>query len=226
MPVALGALGTVLAMREPPQGHRLGRVSHFAEAWRIVRHTLWHHARLRAAVALSVTLGLSTFVMVWLIQPYMQSRGIQAAWFGPLGAVANLHVALMSLVSTRVVDTIGRDRTLLACCLLIALGYGTLAASTAAVAVVAYLSFMTTHGLQTPILISALQRDAPPEACASVLWLNALMFRLGFVIIGPPVGILVDRLGLEAALAAIGLGFSAATLGCLAMFRRAHAGVE
>ena len=227
VPVALGALGSVAAMHEPPRQMRPPeRVSHLAEAWWIVRHTLLRHARLRAAVALSVTLGLSTFVMVWLIQPYMQSRGISEAWFGPLWALANLHVALMSLVSARVVETFGRDATLLGCCLLIALGYGGLAASSAAPAVAFYLCFMTTRGLQIPVLMNALQRDAPPEARASVLSLNALMFRLGFVIIGPPVGILVDRLGLEAALAVLGLVFSVVALICLIVFRRAHAGVE
>jgi MFS family permease len=226
VPVALGTLGTVVAMREPPrQTLRSERLSHLAQAWSIVRHTLLRHARMRAAVALSVTLGLSTFVMVWLIQPYMQSRSIPEVWFGPLWAVANLQVALMSLLSARVVETFGRNVTLLGCCLLIALGYGALATSTSATAVVFYLCFMTTRGLQTPILISALQRDAPPEARASVLSLNALMFRLGFIFIGPPVGILVDRLGLEAALALIGAVFSVAALGCLIVFRRAHAGV-
>jgi predicted MFS family arabinose efflux permease len=227
VPVALGTLGSVVAMQEAPRAAPApARASHLTEAWSIVRHTLLRHARLRAAVALSVALGLSTFVMVWLIQPYMQSRGIPAAWFGPLWAAANLHVALMSLLSARMVETLGRDVTLLVCCLLIALGYGALASSTAPAAVAFYLCFMSTRGLQTPILISALQRDAPPEARASVLSLNALLFRLGFVLIGPPVGILVDRLGLEASLAVVGVFFSVATLACLAVFRRAHAHAE
>jgi predicted MFS family arabinose efflux permease len=222
VPVALGALASVAAMTESPREQHPARVSHLAEAWSIVRHTLVRNPRLRAAVALSVTLGLSTFLMVWLIQPYMQSRGIPEAWFGPLWAIANLHVALMSLVSGRVAARIGRDTTLLACCLLIALGYGALAASTSAAAVVFYLCFMTARGLHTPILMSALQRDAPADARASVLSLNALLFRLGFALIGPPVGKLVDRLGLAAALAVLAVVCSAATLICFHLFRRVH----
>src|SRR5262249_55416247 len=152
VPVALGALASVTAMVEPPRATAPARRSHLAEAWWIVRHTLVQSVRLRTAVALQVTLGLSTFFIVWLIQPYMQSRGIPEAWFGPLWAAANLHVALMSLVSGRVVGLIGRDLTLLVCCLLIALGYGALANGTSPAAVVFYLCFMTTRGLQTPIL--------------------------------------------------------------------------
>ena len=35
-------------------------------------------------MALSVALGISSFAMVWLIQPWMLSRGIPTTWFGPL----------------------------------------------------------------------------------------------------------------------------------------------
>ena len=194
VPIAVTALGTVAAMQEAPRAEVRQRVSHTAQAWRIIRHTLLHHARLRTTMALSVTLGLSTFVMVWLIQPYMQSRGIPEPWFGPLWAAAHLYLAVVSLLSARAAERIGPQAVLLACCLLVAVGYGALAFSTSAAAVAFYLCFMTIRGLHGPILINVLQRDAPEDARASVLSLNALLFRLGFAIIGPPVGMLVDRL--------------------------------
>jgi predicted MFS family arabinose efflux permease len=222
VPVAFVSLGTVAAMRQPPAHAVPERVSHLVQAWRIVRHTLVHHARLRSAVCLSVVLGLSTFVMVWLIQPYMQRRGIPEPWFGPLWAAANLYLAVISLLSTRAAQLFGPQVVLLACCGLIAVGYGALACGTAPVAVAFYLCFMTVRGLQMPILVNALQRDAPADARASVLSLNALLFRLGFVLVGPPVGILVDRLGLEVALVLLGAVFLLASLGALSAFRRAH----
>jgi hypothetical protein len=51
---------------------------------------------------------------------------------------------------------------------------------------------------------------------------NALLFRLGFALIGPPVGKLVDRLGLAVALACLAIACSAATLLCFHTFRRVH----
>ncbi len=222
VPVALIAVGAVLGMREPWQRVSERSASHRREAWRIVRFTLGHHRRLRSTITLSVTLGLSTFVMVWLIQASMQQRGIPAAWFGPLWAGAHLYLAGVSLVSTRVAHILGRELTLLGCCLLIALGYGTLGATTSAPAVGFYLCFMTVRGLQAPLLINALQHDAPAEHRASVLSINALLFRLSFVLIGPPVGRLVDHLGLNTALLIMGTAFSAASLIALAIFRRAH----
>jgi hypothetical protein len=112
--------------------------------------------------------------------------------------------------------------TLLGCCLLIAIGYAALGTTTSAAAVGFYLCFMTVRGLQAPLLINALQHDAPAEHRASVLSINALLFRLSFVLVGPPVGRLVDHVGLSAALLLLGIGFSAVPLTALAVFRRAH----
>jgi purine-cytosine permease-like protein len=56
-----------------------------------------------------------------------------------------------------------------------------------------------------------MQENAPPEDRASVLSIATLVFRLSFVVAGPPIGALVDRLGMETA-----LGVLAAVLGALA----------
>jgi len=83
---------------------------------------------------------------------------------------------------------------------------------------------MTLRGLQGPILASLMQEDAPGEDRASVLSLAALLFRLAFVVTGPPIGALVDHAGLDPALAALGVAFTAAGLLALTLFTRAHRG--
>src|SRR5439155_2090826 len=167
--------------------------------------------------------GLSSFVMVWLIQPYAQSRGIPPAWIGPLWALAHAWLALVSLANARLTAALGVPATLVGCCLLIAGGYLGLAASTSAWAVGFYLCFMTLRGLQGPIVASLLQEDAPEDDRASVLSLAALLFRLSFVVVGPPIGALVDRAGMAASLAILSVAFTAAALAALAVFTRAHA---
>jgi predicted MFS family arabinose efflux permease len=89
--------------------------------------------------------------------------------------------------------------------------------------VIVYLFFMTTRGLQGPLLATVIQADAPAEDRASVLSLNALCFRLAFVVCGPPIGALVDRIGLEPSLGVLGLGFAVAATAALTAFGRAHA---
>ena len=175
-------------------------------------------------MALGVALGLSTFVMVWLIQPYAQTRGIPPAWFGTLWAAAHVWLAGVSLVSARITDALGPRATLLVCCLLIPAGYLGLAAVPSAGAVAFYLCFMTIRGLQGPIVASALQQDAPEHDRASVLSLAVLLFRLAFVAAGPPIGALVDRAGMPAAFIVLAAGFTSAGLLALRAFARVHVG--
>ena len=221
VPNALATVALVATMRQPPRARVTVATSHFARMWHVVRTTL-RHRRLRSAIQLSVTLGLSTFTMVWLIQPWMQRRGIPVAWFGPIWAAAHLWLATVSLASARVADAIGVRVTLATSAVLVVAGYALLAVLDTPWAVAAYLCFMTTRGLQSPILATVIQADAPHEDRASVLSLNALCFRLAFVACGPAVGALVDRFTLEPTLGALAVASAAASAGALVAFRRVH----
>lgn len=222
VPTAVLALASAAALAEVSPPRPTDGRSHLRRALHLVRSTLWHRRRLQATMALSVALGLSSFVMVWLIQPYLQARGVAPAWFGPLWAAAHLWLAAVSLASARTVATLGLRATLLACVLLVPLGYTGLAASASPWGAAFYLCFMTLRGVQGPILATVMQEDAPPEDRASVLSLAALLFRLAFVVAGPPIGVLVDHAGLDAALGMLAALFSALAVGALVMFTRAH----
>jgi len=222
---ALAWLAAAMLREAPPLSVSGGR-SHAQRAWHIIGFTLWHHRRLRAAMALSVALGLSTFVVIWLIQSYMQARGIHTAWFGPLWAVAHVWLAAVSLSSARVAATLGVRQSLLLCCLLVPVGYAGLSLVQAAWSIVFYLCFMTIRGLQGPILATVMQHDAPPEDRASVLSIATLMFRLSFVIAGPPIGVLVDRAGMETAFGLLAVGLGAVALLGFRAFAAAHVPVE
>jgi len=222
IPTAAVALATVVALREPPRPRADVPRSHLRRALHLVRFTLWHHRRLGATMALSVALGLASFVMVWLIQPYLQLRGVPPAWFGPIWAGAHVWLAGVSLVSARVTQAFGVRAILLGCCLLVPMGYAGLALSTSIWGAGFYLCFMTLRGLQGPVLATLMQADAPDEDRASVLSLVALLFRLAFVAAGPPIGLLVDRVGLETAFGVLAVGFTALDVIALALFLRAY----
>jgi MFS family permease len=222
VPSAALAWLAAFMLREAPPLPVAGGRSHAERAWHVIGFTLWHHRRLRAAMALSVALGLSTFVVIWLIQPYMQARGIPTAWFGPLWACAHVWLACVSLSSARIVGWLGVRLSLLGCCLLVPLGYTGLAAGQAAWCIVFYLCFMTVRGLQGPILATVMQHDAPPEDRASVLSIATLLFRLSFVVAGPPIGALVDRAGMEAALGVLAVVLGLAALLAFGAFSRAR----
>jgi MFS family permease len=224
VPVALAGYGAVAVTREVKRETSQERISHFARAWHIVRHALLRNACLRSAMLLSVSLGISTYIAVWLIQPWMRQRGIPIAWFGPLWALAHLWLAGVSLMSARVGEGLGISRALAICCALAGAGYVGLGLSLSGTGVIFYLGFMTVRGLQGPLLASVLQKDAPTEDRASVLSLNALLFRLAAAVILPPIGMLADRWGLDFVLTALALIASTLSLSAWALFARAHEG--
>ena len=222
IPVAAANLGVIAALTDVRPLDATERMSHFRRAWYIVTHALVRHARLRAAMALSVALGMSTYIAVWLIQPWMQRRGIPPAWFGPLWAAAHLWLAATSLASARMAQAFGAAPVLLGCGLIAGASYLALGFIVSPLAVVFYLGFMTVRGLQGPILAGILQADAPAEDRASVLSLNMLLFRLATVIVLPPVGALADRIGVEPTLVILSFVSLTAALAAWAAFARAH----
>jgi hypothetical protein len=223
IPAAAANLGAVAALGEARSLESGGRVGHLRRAWHIVTHALVRHARLRAAMALSVALGISTYIPVWLIQPWMQRRGIAPAFFGPLWAAANLWLAATSLANARVAQALGAVPVLLGCGVLAAASYLGLALGSSPVAVVFYLGFMTVRGLQGPLIAAALQADAPAEDRASVLSLNTLLFRLAAAVFLPPVGALADKIGIEPTLGALSAVSLLVCLAAWSAFARAHA---
>jgi hypothetical protein len=118
----------------------------------------------------------------------------------------------VSLSSARVATVLGARQSLLLCCLLVPVGYAGLSLVQGKWSIVFYLCFMTIRGLQGPILATVMQHDAPPEDRASVLSIATLMFRLSFVVAGPPIGALVDRAGMETALSLLAVGLGAMAL--------------
>jgi MFS family permease len=223
VPAALAGLGAVAATTDIRSSEPTKRLEHLAHAWHIVRYALVHHARLRSAMMLSVALGICTYVAIWLIQPWMQKQSIPIAWFGPLWAFAHLWLAGVSLMSARIGQAFGVSKTLLVCCLLTGISYLGLGLSDTAVGAVFYLGFMTIRGLQGPLLAGMLQNDAPAEDRASVLSLNALLFRLTAAVALPPIGALADLWGLEAVLQILAVATAGFALAAWGMFTQAHA---
>lgn len=222
VPAAAAAFTVAFTLRDAPRPRSSDTRSHARRMLHVLRFTLWRHRRLRAAMALSVALTLSTFVAVWLIQPSMQARGIPAAWFGPLWAISQLWMASSSLSSGRVARAFGPRACLITCCALVPIGYAGLSLTASAWGVAFYVCFMTVRGLQAPILSAVMQEDAPGEDRASVLSIAMLMFRLSFVLAGPPIGVLVDRAGLPVAFGVLAALLGVAALAAFSVFARAH----
>jgi len=171
-------------------------ISHLQEAVDIARKA-FSQPGIRYTILLAALLGLASFYPVWLIQPYMQTLNVPLSWFGPIWAVANLCVSFGSIISHRVQFHLGVRGTPLLLLALVAAGYAGLASSQVIWGFAFYFLLTIMRGIQGPFLRLALQKQSDRHERASILSLKSLVFRLGFVITGPLVGVLADRSGLS-----------------------------
>jgi MFS family permease len=194
--VWISALAVCRNLKDVPWTPRQ-TTSHLREAWGIAHKAFVQSAGLRYSIVLAALLGLASFYPVWLIQPYMQSLNVPLAWFGPIWAAANLCVSFGSLISHRIQYHLGTRGTTVLLLVLIVAGYSGLAFSQVVWGFVFYFLLTIMRGIQGPLLRLALQKQSERHERASILSLKSLVFRLGFVITGPLVGILADHAGLS-----------------------------
>ncbi len=205
--VWVAAFGLCLAVREPSFALRAPIASHLSEALGICRRAL-RSPVIRSTIVLGMLLGLASFYMVWLVQPFMRQCGVPLAWFGPAWAGANLVVAVCSAASHRVRRWLGlRGMTILFGALIIGAYLG-LGSTTAMGGFLFYYLLTAMRGLQGPTMRALLQNASERGNRASILSLHSLVFRLGFVLTGPVVGRIADTQGFAVAFLGLGVFFA------------------
>jgi MFS family permease len=217
------ALGMVFAcmLVEPPRERPPWQDS-LGQARAMVRHVLRESPQLRAMFVASVVLGLSSFVPVWTVPLYAVDAGMPEAWLGPMWAIANFSVALAALLSDRIFGSRSVASLVLVCIALIIAGYLGLGLSYSMWGVGFYYLLTIMRGLQGPALNHREQQLVPSSDRAGFLSLRSMVFRLGFLIVGPGVGWAVDTQGQRPVMLALALGFGAAGLLVLGVVRRAE----
>ncbi len=186
-----------LGLKEPEQmeEHYIG--SHLAEALTTCKYAIIENTHIRTTLIFGSCMGVGSFYMVWLVQPYMQETSVPVTWFGPVWAGANLMVAIASLFSHRLRLYIGERWMIVLFVALALIGYLGLSATGAAYGFLFYYLLTCMRGLQGPMMRNLLQQASRRRNRASILSLYSLSFRLLFVLTGPLVGIAADTLGLR-----------------------------
>ncbi len=178
------------------------------ENWKQVKAMVSHVAReapaLRAVMLLTIVLGMSSFIPVWTIQLYATDAGMDAGWLGVTWALANYSVALSSLYATRASERFGLHGVMTLCIPLIAIGYAGMGLSHTLWGIGFYFVLTTMRGLFSPPLGHEEQRLIPSADRAGFLSLRSLVFRSSFLVIGPVVGVAMDRWGQHPVLLVLG----------------------
>jgi MFS family permease len=215
-------LGVAWKLVEPAR-HRPPLQENWKQIKGMVRHVAVDNLRLRAVVLITIALGMASFVPVWTIQLYATDAGISATWLGLIWAAANYSVAFGSLYSTRISQAIGMQRMLLFCILLIAAGYAGMGLVHTAWGVGFYFLLTFMRGLNGPTLHHEEQRRIPSSDRAGFVSMRSLIFRCFFLVLGPLVGLNMDRFGQHPVLLVVGAGLVIAAGAAMMMMRSSGA---
>ena len=197
--ICLLAFSVVRTMKEPPRDTAIKIHSHLAEALRITRYVFLENRKLRATILLNTFLGIASFYPVWLIQPYMQQHGVPLGWFGPVWTGANLTVAVFALSSHRVHSQLGDRKMILLFIGMILAGYFGLGLIGGVGGFLFYYLLTSMRGMRGPMFLNHTQLESPSANRASILSLQSLAFRVTFIVTGPLVGLLADKMGVQQA---------------------------
>jgi len=206
-----------------PTRHRPPLQDNWKQIKGMLRHVFVEDTRLFAIVAITIALGMSSFVPVWTIQLYATDAGLPAAALGVVWAIANYSVAVGSLYSTRLSAALGLRRVLMLCIGLIAAAYLGMGLTHAVWGVGFYFLLTIMRGLNGPVLHHEEQRRIPSSDRAGFISLRSLTFRASFLILGPLVGLSIDHWGQHPVLLVLGGVLTLAALQGLRLMSRAGA---
>ena len=156
--------------------------------------------------------GLSTFIAVWLLQPYWRQQGIGLRWFGLLWAATLITVGIASRAAPALNRVVGDRAALVLLAILPVTAYAGMALFAGTPGVLAGFLFYVSRGLNAVMLREAFNQRVPNALRATFNSLGSGASRFGYALCGPLIGLVIDHQGLRAALALLALLFTLAFL--------------
>ncbi len=171
-----------------------------------------------------VVWGLSTFIAVWLLQPYWQAQGVGIRWFGLLWAATLVTVGVTSRIAPWLVRVAGERASFILIASLPVAAYGGMAILGGGAGVLAGFGFYVSRGLNAVVLREAFNHQVPAAYRATFNSLGSGASRLLFAVCGPIIGVVVDRAGLRAALGVLAVAFLLVLIGLAVPLARDRGG--
>ncbi len=173
----------------------------------IIIHDVFGDRSRRLLFANMVVWSLSTFIAVWLLQPYWEQQGVGLSWFGLLWAGTLVTVGVVGRAAPTLTTLIGEHGVLLILTASPVLAYAGMAWLGGGEGVACGFLFYASRGLSSVTLREAFNHRISARLRATSNSLTSGAFRLVFAICGPGVGLLMDRAGLDATLAILAGAF-------------------
>ncbi len=197
--VSLVSFFIALFIREPEYEvytHHRGVLYGF---YKIFRYVFLRSKIVRAALPLLAFCSLATMLGVWLYQPFWKARHVPLWLFGILWAGLFIPSSLGSHLAHKLEKLLGRRGIIYFLPLPPVIGYllaGILPGYWALAPI--YLVNLL-YGLAPPILGSYIQQETFSDKRATVMSIGSFLFRISYCVLGPLVGFIANRVGLETA---------------------------
>jgi len=196
-----------LTLIEPPI-ERMDRSQHLKNFKEILKYIFIDHKFVRL-IFLNMTLwGVSTFVAVWLFQKYWMDGGVKLFYFGILWAGYNVTVGIVGKWVHFLEKKYGAILLICALSALPIAGYLGLAYFSGWLGITFGLCFQFARGINQVLLRDAFNWRIPDKFRSTANSVSSLFFRLGFALIGPVVGISIDKWGMQLTLIGLAIFFS------------------
>jgi len=169
-----------------------------------VRHILFGEQITRRIFINALIWGLSSFCVVWLLQPYWEEHNVPIAYFGLLWSGLMFVAAGASSITHTIERKAGAVTVLVSLSLSAVVAYFAMAYSNGWLGVVAGSLFYINRGLASVMFTDAFNWKIPSAFRATANSMRSLAFRLSYVFIGPVTGLLIDAKGLSTTLAIMG----------------------
>lgn len=195
-----------LFMRDPKVKKMEG--SHKENFSLVLKHLFSDSKFLRVLFINYVTWSMSTFCVVWLIQKYWEENNLPLIYFGFLWAAYSVVGAAFNHVSHSVEIRFGAKTTLMASAVLISGASLVMPHVDFLIGICVMALFYVGRGLLQPIFKEGFNHRVKEEFRATANSIYSLAFRMTFVVVGPLLGLYVDRINLMGLFTILGSVFT------------------
>jgi MFS family permease len=199
----LAAAGVAVSLKEPPRVTEKPR-PRYLEILKQSLKLLVKNREIRWLTIYSAGLFAALRLAFWVYQPFMEGAGFPYFAFGLTFAGLNLFSATVSTQAERLERFFGEKATLIIMPASLVAGFFLMSIKVAPWAVAFILLQQVPYALFEPVLKAYSNRHIGSEIRATVLSLQSMAGNLAFAAVGPVLGLAVDHLPLNYALAIMG----------------------
>lgn len=198
-----------------PQIIKMEKGQHRKNLKEVFKHIFLNDQLMRSIFINMVVWSLSTFCAIWIIQKYWQDLHFEVFHLGILWALCNITAALVGRISFKLEQNIGAKRLLLIMTLLPVVAYITMGFFTGVLGLLATILFYVSRGINMVVMREAFNHRIPNKFRNTANSLSSFFFRIGFFILGPITGLIIDKYGMNSALLSLGVLFGLGIVGLM-----------